>query len=99
MPPAITESEFNDQLRKHGFRLISPGDPDFVVWGYVDIGDGVVVDRWRGGSTLASQLAHLVSVKEASKSLRASGPPPATHAEPVAEKRKAKAKKRAAKGA
>jgi hypothetical protein len=48
MPPAITEEEFNAELDSRGFRIVRPGDADFTVWGYIDIGGGVLVDRWRG---------------------------------------------------
>jgi hypothetical protein len=65
MPPAISESEFNAEIEALGFRVVRPGDADFVVWGYVDIGDGVVVDRWRGGATLAAQLQYLKQQKPA----------------------------------
>jgi hypothetical protein len=61
MPPAITEPEFNAELESRGFRIVRPGDPDFKIWGYIDIGGGVLVNRWNGGSSLASQLAYLIS--------------------------------------
>jgi hypothetical protein len=95
MAPAMTEREFNDQMEKHGFKIIRPGDPGFVTWGHVDVGDGIVADRWRGGSTLASQLAYLVSVKQASQLMRRSPPPVEPPDEP---KKRAKTKKSVSKG-
>jgi hypothetical protein len=94
MPPAISEAEFNAEISKRGFRIVRPGDPDFVVWGYVDIGGGVLVDRWRGGGSLASQLSYLIERHESG----AAGPPPAaTRASKKSEKPPKKGKKSHAK--
>lgn len=71
MPPAITEAEFNSALAAHGFRIMRPGDPGFTFWGYIDIGGGVLVNRWNGGRTLVDQLSYLI--KQSTNE-----PPPAT---------------------
>lgn len=89
MPPYINEAQFNEELDKRGFRIMRPGDDGVVTWGYIDVGGGTLVDRWRGGSTLAGQLAYLIEQKQCGGAV----PPPAG-AEPT--RRKA-AKKRAAK--
>jgi len=76
MPPSLDEAGFNEELGKRGFRIVRPGDTDFVVWGYVDVGNGVRVNRWAGGASLARQLAYLIDQSEAANA----APPPAERA-------------------
>lgn len=86
MPPAISEAEFNEELGRNGLRVVRPGDDGFVVWGYVDVGNGVLVNRWQGGATLASQLKYLIEQG-------ASAPPPAQARVKKTEAPKKKGKK------
>ena len=85
---ASTEAWFIPAMSERGFRVVRPGDKDFVAWGFIDIGGGVLVNRWLGGSSLASQFAYLIK----RKSECVGGPPPA--ASPDEGKRKTRFSKK-----
>ena len=59
----MTHGEFDRELAAHGMAVVIPPTQDGAGWGLVDMGNGVKVDRWRGGSTLPEQLAFLKAEK------------------------------------
>jgi hypothetical protein len=60
----MTEAEFNEKLAAHGCKAVVPATITGPGWGLIDIGNGVMVDRWKGGSTLAEQLRYCLAQKK-----------------------------------
>lgn len=61
----MTENEFNSVLEKHGMSLVRPVRACGQGWGQVNMPDGSVRDRWKGGGSLADQASYLVAEAKA----------------------------------
>lgn len=102
----VTDAEFKTELTNRGFRMVVPGDPNFTIWGLIDIG-GSLVNRWQGGSTNAEQLAYLIKCRaaigspatKATKTTAPKRPALKVVAKPAAKQAKKAVKKVAKKGA
>lgn len=60
----MTQPEFDEECAARGFKVLVPGKHDVEVYGFVDIGNNVRVNRWKGGNRLADQFAYFVKVRE-----------------------------------
>ena len=60
----MTKPEFDVECAARGFKVLVPGRHDVEVYGFVDIGNGVRVNRWKGGNRLVDQFAYFVKVRE-----------------------------------
>lgn len=77
----MTESEFNQVLEKNGMSLVRPVHPCGQGWGQVNMPDGSVRDRWRGGTSLKEQAAYLVGEAKALAAPQAKKPRPSAAAD------------------
>jgi|688.fasta_scaffold440770_1 hypothetical protein len=56
----MTEQKFNELLAEYKMSVVIPVRPDGQGWGQINMPDGTVRDRWRGGQKLRDQADYLI---------------------------------------